>query len=307
MKNLLVSLIIPVYNGERYIKNMISCLEMQTYPFVEYIFINDGSTDNSLDLLFSESSRLHDCHIYSYQNEGAASARNHGIDVAKGDLICFLDCDDEIRDNYVEKLVEPFINDSQTDISICGYEKEFLDSKNRQFKITNRCKTINKEKAIKYIFSQHHTNMIVPWAKAVRKDLFDIKFPLVRCEDEAIAYKLFLRCRKIKLIPDVLYKYIERECSDSKNDNFAKIVDICNIYYERYETLLNSRICKNIAFYEFAFTFFGFFHRISNKNKYDLFVSNNDRINNVKRHFFSIHIFKFLLLYVRYKLDQRGS
>ena len=306
MKNLLVSVIIPVYNASNYIENMVSCLKKQTYSNIEFIFINDGSTDSSLEILKLSTKGLKNSHIYSYQNAGAATARNRGLDASKGDIICFLDCDDEICENYVENLIKPFLIDNDVDISICGYKKRFLNKKTKVFSIANKNKFINKKRAIKYIFNKHHTNMIVPWAKAIRKDVFDIRFPDVRCEDEAISYQLFLKCKKISLIPDVSYIYIEREFSDSKNDNFNKIIDVCNIYYNRFVTLEKANICKYKAFYEFAFTYFGYFHAIRNNEKKILHTINNIRIKNVSHCLLSFKILRFVLLFIRYKFDGRG-
>jgi glycosyltransferase involved in cell wall biosynthesis len=303
MEDLLVSVIIPIYNAEKYIESMVDCLRKQTYSNVEYVFINDGSTDSSLKMLEQFTSRLKNSRIYSFSNNGAATARNHGLDLVKGDVICFLDCDDEVCENYIEKLVEPFTKDSRIDISICGYEKEFINGEKRVFQIAHKGRIINKKKAINYIFGKHHTNMIVPWAKAIKKELLTIRFPIVRCEDEAFSYQLFLKCKRISLIPDALYKYIERENSDSKNDNFAKTIDICNIYYERYKTLKEANICKHKAFYVFAYTYFCFFHKLNNSEKEELYKIYNARIKGVSKNILSPRFIKFVLLRIRYKLD----
>lgn len=107
-----VSVIIPVYNGEKYISDAIESIEDQTYKNIEIIVIDDGSTDNTYNIL-----KKYNNIKYVYQtNSGPAAARNHGIEISKGDFIAFLDCDDLYEKNKIEKQVIELISNREIDI-----------------------------------------------------------------------------------------------------------------------------------------------------------------------------------------------
>src|SRR5690606_18456015 len=94
MHNIKISVIIPVYNGEKYLENCIKSLQNQTLKEIEFIFINDGSNDNTLSILkkYENDPRIK---VFSQINKGVSAARNKGIQKATGEYIGFLDCDDE--------------------------------------------------------------------------------------------------------------------------------------------------------------------------------------------------------------------
>lgn len=117
----LVSVIVPIYNVADYLKECIDSIVKQTYTNIEIILVDDGSTDNSLNICKSYADgRI--C-VYSKENGGQSSARNYGLDVAQGDYIVFVDSDDYIEENYVERLVLAISSDPSVDIAQCGYRK----------------------------------------------------------------------------------------------------------------------------------------------------------------------------------------
>lgn len=113
----LVSIIIPVYNCEKYIDACIHSLQNQTYTNYEMIFVNDGSRDGSLEKL--ENAAYNDARIkiINQENRGVSSARNVGIDVAKGEYILFVDADDTVSTDYITNLITP-LKDDDVDIVI---------------------------------------------------------------------------------------------------------------------------------------------------------------------------------------------
>jgi glycosyltransferase involved in cell wall biosynthesis len=101
-----VSIIIPIYNGSKYIQKAMECLQNQRYKDFEAILIDDGSTDNSLEILqqyVAEDPRLV---LLSQPNSGASEARNAGLRIAKGHYICFADIDDVFNEHYIEDLMK---------------------------------------------------------------------------------------------------------------------------------------------------------------------------------------------------------
>lgn len=118
----LVSVIVPVYNAEKYLGRCVESILAQTYRYIEIILINDGSRDNSLKecYLFSEKDRR--IKVVNKQNSGVSATRNLGITLANGSFLCFIDSDDYIENDYIEKML---MQNQDKALTICGY---FIDT-----------------------------------------------------------------------------------------------------------------------------------------------------------------------------------
>ncbi|MHA6964799.1 glycosyltransferase family 2 protein [Zobellella denitrificans] len=125
MHNLLVSIIIPVFNKELYVSKSISSVLMQTYKNIELIVIDDGSLDNSKDEIFKAINGDDRCSYFYQPNQGVSAARNKGIELAKGDYISFLDADDEYMPEFVEEMMRV---KGDADFIYCAH---YLKRKNR--------------------------------------------------------------------------------------------------------------------------------------------------------------------------------
>ena len=125
--NELISIIVPVYNAEKYISKCIESLISQTYTKLEIILINDGSTDlsgNVCDEYSKKDSRIKVIHI---ENSGVSKARNVGINNANGDWIVFVDADDWLEANFCEKLYDATMSNKEVDIVCSGYKRIYSD------------------------------------------------------------------------------------------------------------------------------------------------------------------------------------
>ena len=114
----MISIIIPIYNGENYINRMLECIEKQTFTNYEVILVNDGSYDatESICLKYTESNKKFK---YIFQeNGGVATARNNGIDNSTGEYIVFLDADDYIENDYLECLYRELRSENNIDMVI---------------------------------------------------------------------------------------------------------------------------------------------------------------------------------------------
>lgn len=116
----LVSIIIPVYNGEKFINRCVDSLLSQTYKNFEVILVNDGSTDNSLKIIKEYSKKYENIICINQNNQGASIARNNGIKKAKGQYIMFVDIDDYVEKDYVKKLQKTIKNN---DVCISGFNR----------------------------------------------------------------------------------------------------------------------------------------------------------------------------------------
>lgn len=141
----LISVIIPVYNGEKYIKRCINSLINQTYKNIEIIIINDGSKDNSINIIKEISEKDKRIIIIDKENQGVSIARNAGIEKASGDYIMFVDVDDWVKTNMIEQMYK-VIKKENVDIVKCNSINEF-NNKATENKISNSLvnKVLKKE------------------------------------------------------------------------------------------------------------------------------------------------------------------
>ncbi|HJB24557.1 MAG TPA: glycosyltransferase family 2 protein [Candidatus Jeotgalibaca pullicola] len=209
-----VSIIMPVYNmADRIIASVEALLE-QTYPFVEIIIVDDGSTDKSYTecLLFAKEHE--NVKVYHTENQGAGPARNYGITVATGDYAYFPDADDLLEKNAIKRLVEA-MNDQQGDLIIFGFQ---TIGKNGNVTSTRKySKNVISGSLVRgnyeHFLSIHKPFWIqgAPWNKFF--DLHLIKErsiifpPLRRHQDEVFISRYVQHVHQVRFISDVLYTY----------------------------------------------------------------------------------------------------
>ncbi|WP_133966030.1 glycosyltransferase family 2 protein [Eubacterium limosum] len=210
----LISIVIPVYNAAPYLVRCLDSVVEQTIENIEIIIVNDGSTDNSLEICEMYKEKDKRVVLINKQNGGLSDARNVGINMAKGQYIGFVDSDDWIRKNMFERLYAPFLENSNVDIAVCGYALVELVDK-RVYKRKQIC-TINKEETYdsniyKIVYSKDSDRALeVPvWNKLYRKKLFDnLKFEIGKInEDNLISLELYSKVKKIIHIPGYYYYY----------------------------------------------------------------------------------------------------
>lgn len=151
MKNeeIKISIIVPIYNAEKYIERNLESLINQSLKEVEIILINDGSTDNSLEICNRYAALDKRITIIDKVNEGVSIARNKGLEVAKGEYIGFVDADDYIESEMYEKMYNRVVC-SQSDMCVCNY---FINTQNTIVRISNNLDTILiKDREIKENF-----------------------------------------------------------------------------------------------------------------------------------------------------------
>ena len=211
----LISVIVPAYNVEKYIKTCLDSLINQTYSNFEIIVVNDGSTDQTEEILRSYQSNPK-FRIYSQENGGLSAARNQGLKLANGELVCFVDSDDSVKSDYLEKLVAPFIED--VDITVCGYQEKF---ENSVINHVLKSQKITGRKATEDLLIKQQDFNVLAWNKLYRKSLFSdykIEYPVRQIhEDNLTTYKLFFHAQKIVYISDELYVYQRTHSEITKN------------------------------------------------------------------------------------------
>lgn len=213
----LISVIVPAYNVEKYIKACLDSLINQTYSNFEIIVVNDGSTDQTEEILRGYQSNPK-FRIYSQKNGGLSAARNRGIKLANGELVCFIDSDDSVKSDYLEKLVTPFIEDANVDITVCGYQEKFEKS---SIDHVLKSQKITGHQATEDLLVKQQDFNVLAWNKLYRKSLFtnyNIEYPVGQIhEDNLTTYKLFSHSQTVFYISDTLYIYQRTHSEITKN------------------------------------------------------------------------------------------
>lgn len=233
-----ISIIMPVYNAENYIRQSINSILSQSFKDFELILVNDGSTDNSEKICNEYRMKYNFIKLVSKKNGGAASARNAGLDIAKGKYIAFADSDDILhRDMY--SILYKIAEENNTDIVICNFlninSKENVDL--IEYKDIDNIQIFNNIEALNSIYQGFNVRMIVPWNKIYKKDLFKMnRFKEGRiCEDEFLAHKILYEAKKIAYVDLVLYYYVQTENSVMRKPLSKKNLDSVYAFKNRVD------------------------------------------------------------------------
>ena len=216
MKNLKVSIVIPVFNAELYLKDCVYSVLAQTYKNIEVILVDDGSVDSSgliCDQLAKADSRIKVIH---QKNKGPSAARNKGIEAAKGKYIGFIDSDDTVEKDMIEILVEDAII-SKSDMSMITQAEITLKGQRKCADNSGLQKVWSRKEAISYLLSRKIIDISVH-TKLFRAELcHKIKFVESRTinEDKFFIFQTLMLLSRVSFRDICKYNYIKRENSVS--------------------------------------------------------------------------------------------
>lgn len=222
-KRPLVSIIVPVYKVEEYLRDCLNSIASQTYDALEVILVDDGSPDNCgkiCDDFAAADSRFRVIHK---SNGGVADARNNGLDNISGDLIAFADSDDLVEPDWIETLASPFISHPDLDVSICGWYRHEGDEI-KPYGTRYPDHMITGPEAFRIAVRGAGFDGYL-WNKMFRASLFkDHRFSkgISICEDLLICCEIFLSCRLVKCDPKPLYHYMIRNTSALRTYNASR-------------------------------------------------------------------------------------
>ena len=206
-----ISVVVPVYNSQAYLRDCLDSILAQTYSDLEVICVNDGSTDDSLSILEEYRQREPRVCVITQPNGGASAARNAGIDRAAGEYITFVDSDDALAEDMYETLVS-VIEREQADIAHCGYRRHDRDGSVKDVTGTGACIVQNRETAVRCLIDGR---LFVGSLcnKLYRRSLFEsirLDTDLKINEDELANVKLFLKAEKSVFYDVPKYLYYDR-------------------------------------------------------------------------------------------------
>ena len=258
MKKDMVSIIVPVYNAEKYLKRCLESIINQTYKNIEVILVDDGSVDKSPEICDEYKELDNRIKVIHKVNGGASSARNMGLDAVKGEFVCFVDSDDWIEKNMIEVLVKK-IKEHNVDIVRCDtYE---LDNQVKEDWIKTR------EKIIDNILNGNisaYVYLLMIKSEIIKDVRFDEKILLM--EDTFFLLNVILKESKIIFLKEKLYHYemnnggLTLSTRNAKNkilglieykEKTLNLLKENNLYSEKRERFINTIICNFIIFYTY--------------------------------------------------------
>lgn len=219
----LISIIVPVYNVEKYLDRCIKCLISQSYRNIEIILVNDGSTDNSKKICKKYKKIDHRIKLINKENGGLSEARNYGIKESKGNYLFFIDSDDCMHTDTISFLYKQLKN-NDADIATILYRKIYEDDNVTDEIISAPTSFVydNTEALEKLLYQENCTTSA--WGKLYKKDLFrNVEYPVGKVhEDFPVTYKLFYKSTKVVISDAKMYYYLLRKTSITGSNYNAK-------------------------------------------------------------------------------------
>lgn len=226
MKNEKISIIIPVYNTEKYVEKSINSILNQSYKNIELIIINDGSTDNSEKIIKRIIRDNKNIKYKKIKNSGVAHARNEGLRIATGKYVGFVYSDDFVSEKMYETLYKTAIKE-KSDIVTCAYSKCYID---RTVSIYPKDKSVFGKSVIEskniFLNSNPYITSKLFSMKLINKYSIEFEEDLRIFEDLLFCYKLYLRANKISYVDELFYNYNCSNTSSLTNSFSEKMFDV---------------------------------------------------------------------------------
>ena len=229
----MISIIVPVYNTEKYLRKCIDSILAQTYRDIEVILVDDGSTDGSGAICDEYEKTDERVRVIHKENGGQATARNMALDEARGEYVGFVDSDDYISPSMYEELLSA-ASMNNADIAMCA--RYNVNEKTGE-ELASFClddKTVmNRTEALRRLCVYDSVDSS-PCDKLIRKELFgSIRFPAgYICEDVDVIFRLFDKAERIVHIGEPMYYYLQRRGSTS-HSSFSEKTKGLEIYHRR--------------------------------------------------------------------------
>lgn len=323
-----ISVVIPVYNVENYLKKCLDSVVNQKFYDFEVVIVNDGSTDNSYKIINEYEEKYNNLKVINTPNKGLSAARNTGLDNSSGKYIVFVDSDDYISEDYLKDLYNCIVKDD-SDIAICSFERVTEENNLRENINLDSNKVYSNLEILKEIL--RGKLQCYAWNKMYKKSLFlnnNLRYPPgMLYEDIAIFVELVISSKSMVFINKPLYKYRIREGSitnvrgkkAAEHFNYAidrvnNIVMKNNLFEKVSKELVNFNLMYSLSVMDIIgiYTdynikeFYSEYNRIFN-NKYFSYNSikvllNSSVLNWVKRDFL---LFKLGLLAMKNKIRDK--
>ena len=235
MNHPLVSIIVPVYKVEPYLRRCLDSIINQTYTNLEIILVDDGSPDNCPQICDEYAAKDNRIVVIHKENGGLSDARNAGLDICKGDYVSFVDSDDWIAFSFAESLLQ-VIDQYKADIGIASFIRTSNPfTANIKTETNLNIEELDSLQSVKKLWSDEYVTFVTSWGKLYRTSLFSsTRFPKGKIhEDEYTTYKLLYRASKTVFLNNPLYFYFQRNDSIMANAS-SDSLRILDAMIERY-------------------------------------------------------------------------
>lgn len=284
--NELISVIIPIYKVEEYLEECITSIVNQTYSNLEIVLVDDGSPDNCPHMCDEWAGRDSRIKVIHKANGGLSDARNAGIGIASGEYIAFVDSDDFIKLDMLEKLHAALVK-ADADIAACG----ILTCEGKKQAAWGCRNTVGTPEQIYALLYNDTAYPVAAWNKLYRRNCWEtLRFPVGKtCEDAFTTYQLIHNAQRIVMIPEALYCYRIRSGSIMTSAFSLKKMDEEEAWRSNYEfmEMHYPRFRKN------AFDFY-----LQRVNGLIRSMSEDNRKNFAEQYLFLRNILKSNLWYV---------
>lgn len=289
----LITIIVNIYNGDKYIGHCLDCIINQTYKIIDILIVNDGSNDNTLKICKSYQKKDNRIRIINQKNKGLSLSRRVGIDNSKGKYIYFLDCDDCIKEDTIEYLYK-IIKDKK--IAVCE-SIDVYDYNYKEVKKKEEIKLLNSKDMIsRILLSRGKVGSL--WNKLFDKEVFnDILFTKDRIDDISVMYLIYLSADKIVYSNIVKHYYLKHKNSivGNRSLEFTKnyyytVIDRYNYLRNIYSNYIDNEICLLLTIIDIY---------IHSDKKVKEFINKKKIINKYKE------VYKIRYLFSRIKVKEK--
>ena len=303
-----LSVIVPVYNVEKYLKRCLNSLINQSLEDIEVICINDGSKDKCLDILKVYEKKYPDIiKVIDKQNEGVWKARMDGIKKATGEYIGFVDSDDYVHEDFALKLYSNALrNDS--DIAVCGFDRIDLETN----KLYSREMCISSKYNFEIKKQPGYLLMLngAPWNKIFKRELFKDMYKMKNIprvlDDLMFQQLLYIHAKKVSFVGESLIYYMIRKDSimntinmDLLPSTYESMIEVRNYYKEE-----NSKLLEYIDTNAFLHLGISLMYRVSEDKNIDFKQVLKDNTNFLKKNFPKYKKSKYIKLF--YVIKNKG-
>lgn len=265
MKTPKISIIVPVYKVEPYIRRCIDSILSQTFKDFELILVDDGSPDRCGEICDEYALKDSRIKVIHKKNGGLSSARNVGLDIAQGEYIGFVDSDDYIELNMYETLYD-LCKNNNADIGVIS--SRIVKNKKMILRETSGLKIFNKERAMEELAIGKYFDEVV-WTKLFKNSTIgNLRFKLnIKHEDTEFTYRVIDRCQKLVYVGKPMYNYIIKDNSIMAFSKKEFCIDHIKIYEEMYGFYKrNYPQYKDLILYRLTDSSFGVLNRMLVKN-----------------------------------------
>lgn len=252
MENL-ITVIIPIYKVEKYLRKCVDSVTAQTHKNLEIILVDDGSPDGCGEICDEYAKRDERIKVIHKENGGLSDARNAGLDIASGEYIGFVDSDDYIAPDMYEVMLKR-LTETDADMAVCNvsYVGDVSDNQRQSEKVwtINDC-VLDRKEAMRMLEEIKNWRYVTAWNKLYKRNIFrNIRFPKGKIhEDEFVAHRVIGECEKIACISQRLYYYLQRQGSIMAAESLDAKLDTCEALIDRARYCLSIRYSAQASYF----------------------------------------------------------